>query len=113
MADAITVNGRHRIVDPKTGLATAEELRWRNLVLARLGGGTAPTITELSLSDDEDSGLEDLRHEFNKAIEGLQALPPASEVVQIEFLLTQVSEAHALIAELRKEVEDLKQGQML
>lgn len=113
MATALSLfPARVQFVDPNTGLLTLPALKALAIVYDRLGGATAPTINELSFSDDEDSGLEEIRAELSKAIEGLQAAPQP-EWLQIEHLQTQVEEAHALLAELRKEVEDLKQGQML
>lgn len=113
MAGAIVVSPRHQIVDPKTGMATAEELRWRAQMLNRVGGGVAPTINELTFSDDEDSGLEEIRHELTKAIEGLQSAPPLVEQTQVDALQTEVCELREVVAELRKELDDLRQGVML
>jgi hypothetical protein len=117
MADALTISPRHRITDAN-GYATAEELRWRQIVYTRIGGAVAPTINELLTSDDEDSGLEEMRHEFSKTMEGLAAMPQWSDSeirkdMEAMELHAQVASLHSLVAELRREVEDLKQGQML
>lgn len=114
MANALSLfPARVQFVDPKTGLLTLPALKALALVFDRIGGPTAPTINELSFSDDEDSGLEEIRSEFSKAIEGLQSIPPPAEVAQAESVDTQLSALLAEMAELRKQVEDLKQGQML
>jgi hypothetical protein len=117
MADALTISPRHRITDAN-GYPTAEELRWRQIVYTRIGGAVAPTINELVVSDDEDSGLEEMRHEFTKAIDGLGTLPQWSDAevrkdIDALELRTQVASLQSLLTELRREVEDLKQGQML
>lgn len=114
MAQALSLfPARVQFVDPATGLLTVPALKALAMLLDRVGGPVAPTITELSFSDDEDSGLEELRAEGAKFIEGLSMLPPQPDYQSVEHLQTQVEEAHALIAELRKELEDLKQGQMI
>lgn len=78
MADALNLFPANiQFVDPKTGLLTPPALRALRNVYRRIGGATGQTITELSLSDDEDSGLEEIRHEFAKEINGLLSQPPA------------------------------------
>lgn len=114
MADALNLfPARVQFVDPATGMLTVPAQKAMQLLLVRVGGVTAPTINELTVSDDEDSGLEELRHEFSKTFQGLQSAPVMQESQAVEFLLTQVAEAQALITELRRELEDLKQGQMI
>lgn len=132
MADALSLfPPRVQFVDPATGLLTQPAFRSLQVLFSRVGGAQAPSINELSLSDDEDSGLDEMRHEFGKVLDGLsveprevdgelrkelqalQLAPQVQEQQRIEELETQVSSALAVIAELRKELDDLKQGQMI
>lgn len=114
MSNALSLfPSRVQFVDPKTGLLTVPALKALAMLLDRVGGPVAPTITELSFSDDEDSGLEEFRAESAKFLEGLSVLPPQPDYQAIEHLQTQLEEAREQIAEMRKELDDLKQGQMI
>lgn len=114
MASAIDLfPARVPFVDPKTGLLTPQALRALALVLERIGGPTSVTINELAFSDDEDSGLEELRHEFSKALDGLLVAPPTPEQVHIEFLQAQFEQMRDELTELRKELESMKQGVLI
>jgi hypothetical protein len=61
---------RIRFVGPD-GRLTPEAYRALNDVFERIGGATGPSTTDLAVTDDDDSGLEEFKHE---AAKGLQAL---------------------------------------
>jgi hypothetical protein len=103
---------RIRFVDANGFLTREAVAAWTGL-WERTGGIDAPTNTELVQSDDDDSGLEEFKHEASKWMDGLFSAPPQMEQQRVEDIETQLSSAMALIAELRKELEDMKQGQML
>ena len=130
---------RIRFVDAN-GLLTKEAVRALTDIYARLGGPSAPTITELSIADDEDSGLEEIRHETAKALDALAMRPLPQEVAQfsdpmhplqefvqrddpmhplyqehsaIESLQTELAGLREMVAEMRKEIEGLQQGNEL
>lgn len=60
------------------GRLTKEASLFLQGLFRRVGGSTAPTIEELSVIDDEDSGLEEFKAEQFKAIDGLGMEPPVS-----------------------------------
>lgn len=66
---------RVRIAD-KDGYASPEFLRALKALFERVGGSTGPSTTDLATSDDDDSGLEEFKHEIIKRIEALEQLPP-------------------------------------
>jgi hypothetical protein len=93
----------------QTGTLTKEALDIFAVLLQRVGGATSISITELALSDDEDSGLEEFRHENTKALEAL-AMAPASVSVAVEQLQSEVNELREVVAVLRTQINDLQQG---
>lgn len=116
---------RIRFVDEK-GLLTREAAKALGDIYARIGGPVAPTINELSMVDDEDSGLEEIRHETAKRLDALAMEPlpevfafvdPLQPIAQehsaVQALLTELAGLREEVAALSREVEGLKQGTML
>jgi hypothetical protein len=97
-----------RFVNPE-GKLTKEALDIFTVLLQRVGGATSISITELQISDDEDSGLEEFRHENNKALDALAMFPPASSFV-VEQLQSEVNELRERVAVLTTQINDLQQG---
>lgn len=111
-----------RFVD-QNGRLTAEAVRALNALLDRVGGATSISVTELAISDDEDSGLEEFRHESTKVSEGLQMQPlPAFEPYsdplhpiaqqhsEVQALQTEMSGLREQVAVLMQQINDLQQG---
>lgn len=103
---------RIRFVDER-GILTREAASALTALWSRTGGTTAPTNNELIQSDDDDSGLEEFKHENAKLFDGLASAPPAYVVQQVEEIETRLASLISHVAELRKELEDIKQGQMI
>lgn len=128
---------RIRFVD-ENGLLTKEAIRALTDIYARLGGPSAPTITELSMVDDEDSGLEEIRLETTKGLDGLGMAPALQMFMQdepappsqflapddplhpiypehpaYEALQSEVSGLRAEVDSLRQQINDLQQGTAL
>ena len=111
---------RIRFVD-ENGLLTKEAVRALTDIYSRIGGATAPTITELSMSDDEDSGLDEFKHENSKHIQELNLMPireawqyadPLLPVVQEhagQGNVDPVAQAHAEINNLQTELAGLRE----
>jgi hypothetical protein len=127
---------RVRFVDAD-GRLTTEAFRALAKVFERIGGATGPSTTDLATSDDEDSGLEEFKHEVGKTLEGL-AMQPASEFVpftdplhplaqphdpyadplhplpqehvDVQHLLTELAGLREEVNNLRAEVQGLQEG---
>lgn len=98
------------LVDPKTGLVTREWYVYFERLQDRVGGYDGPSTVDLAQSDDDDSGLEEFKHEFSKALDALAIQPPQAPEMRVEALETEVAQLRELIAVLLKEIDGLKQG---
>lgn len=108
------------------GRLTTEAFRALQGVLDRVGGTTGASTTDLAISDDEDSGLEEFKHETSKALDGL-AMQPASvfeaftdplhplpqEHVDVQHILSELAGLREEVARLRAEVQGIQEGTML
>jgi hypothetical protein len=101
---------RVRIADAN-GFASPEFLRALQAVFERVGGATGPSTTDLATSDDDDSGLEEIRSEFAKALDALACTPveqvTASEYIEAEIasLREQIADLYTLIAGIQQRTE--------
>jgi hypothetical protein len=125
MAILDLVPARVRFVDAD-GRLTPEAFRALAKVFERIGGATGASTTDLALSDDEDSGLEEFKHEVSKTLDGL-AMQPASvfepftdhmhplpqEHAEVQHLLTELADLREEVARLRTEVQGIQEGTML
>lgn len=115
-----------RTQDGKPIFATPEFIRALAQVLERLGGPAGPSVTDLGVADDEDSGLEEMRAEQAKANDAFDMLPPVvfpaledplypipQEHVAVQALLTELNGLREEIAVLRTEINNLQQGSLL
>jgi hypothetical protein len=116
---------RIRFVDAD-GRLTPEAFRALAKVFERVGGATGPSTTDLATSDDEDSGLEEFKHEVSKMLDGLAMLPATvpdpftdplhplpQEHVDVQHLLTELAGLREEVARLRAEVQGIQEGTML
>lgn len=92
---------------------TPEAFRALNAVFTRIGGSNGPSTTDLASADDDDSGLEEFKHETSKALDALAMSPLAQPLieaqVQIEQLQSEVSSLRDALAELVKHVHGIEQ----
>jgi hypothetical protein len=119
------------------GLLTPEAYRALQKVFERAGGATGPSTTDLATSDDEDSGLEEFKHEVTKALDGLALEPTAvfepftdpmhplaqphdpytdpmhplpQEHAEVQQILTELAGLREEVTRLRAEVQGLQEG---
>jgi len=110
-------------VDGKPVFASPEFIRALGDLFIRVGGANAPSNSELALTDDDDSGLEEFKAELAKALDGLGMQPtpePVSftdpmqplvhEHVAVEYLLTELAGLREQVAALQTQINDLQQG---
>jgi len=79
-------------------------------VYERVGGANGASTTDLAQTDDDDSGLEEFRHEAFKALEGLAMAPLAEAQVRIEELETQLAGLREQVTRLAGQINDMQQG---
>jgi hypothetical protein len=116
---------RVRFVDAD-GRLTVEAFRALAKVFERIGGATGASTTDLAQSDDEDSGLEEFKHEVTKTLDGLAMLPATvsdpftdplhplpQEHAVVDHLLTELAGLREEVARLRAEVQGIQEGTML
>lgn len=105
------------------GRLTPEAFRALQKVFDRIGGATGASTTDLATSDDEDSGLEEFKHEIGKTLDGLAMLPApdryesadplhplAQEHVDAQHILTELAGLREEVTRLRAEVQGLQEG---
>lgn len=122
---------RIRFVDTE-GRLTAEAVRALNTVFDRIGGASGTSTSDLAITDDDDSGLEEFKSEFGKSLQGVDStsgsrlddftsetakafdalnVSPISQAhVQIEQLLSELNGLRDVVAELAKRVSGIEQG---
>ena len=87
--------------------------RYFEVLTKRAGGTTGASTTDLVLSAFEDAGTEELKAEVALLYKSLDQSPKVEQEDKIDVLETQITEAMALIAELRRDVLGLQQGYAL
>lgn len=105
------------------GTLTREAIRTFELLFDRVGGSTSASTSDLAISDDDDSGLEEFKHEAGKLLDGIRMEPPVvfpeftdplhplhQEHSEIQHLLAEVSELRDLVAELQKQINGIQEG---
>lgn len=105
------------------GTLTREAIRTFEILFERVGGTVSSSTNDLAQSDDDDSGLEEFKHENGKAMDGLsmEPVPVFSEFAdplhpihqehpEVQQLLSEVSELRETVAELQKQIQGLQEG---
>ena len=110
------------------GFLTPEAVRALQDLFTRVGGANGASTNDLASADDDDSGLEEFKHETSKEFQALQLAPFAdlSELgksldaiamaplaqaqVQIEHLTTELAGLRETVAELVKHIQGIEQG---
>jgi hypothetical protein len=113
---------RVRFTD-KDGRLTPEAMRALAALFVRVGGASALSNTELAMSDDDDSGLEELKAELAKSLDAFAMQPrseldpftdPLQPIAQehsgIEHVLTELAGLREQVAALQTQINDLQQG---
>lgn len=101
---------RVAFVDLRTGMLTPAAIRALQTVFQRVGGATGASTTDLASADDDDSGLEEFKHETGKALQALALAPLAQAQMQIEQLQTEINGLREQVAELVKHAQGIEQG---
>jgi hypothetical protein len=105
------------------GTLTREAIRMFDMLFDRVGGATSVSMADLALSDDDDSGLEEFKHEAGKVLDGLGMVPPVvfpeftdplyplhQDHPEVQQLLSEVAELRAQVAEMQKQINGIQEG---
>lgn len=90
---------REPLVDPKTGLITRSWFLFFTWVFQRVGGATGDPI--------------DTSEELIAAVEGLLSAPVLAESEAVEQLTAELSSQRDLIAEMQRELQSIRSGQVV
>jgi hypothetical protein len=115
------------IVDPQTGRLTREGLRFVNDLFARVGGTYGQSNNELTVDLHDDAGIEEIKMELFRTQDGfsqapppiypqqddLNQAPPGAFFVPEQDTDARVQQLEAVVAELQKQIEDLRKGTTL
>lgn len=98
------------MTDPVTGLITREWSRYLAGLYSRVGGAQGESTTDLTTSQFEDAGIEELKAGLYALADMAQAAPMAQAADQVQHLETQVSGLREEVAQLRAMINDMRQG---
>lgn len=104
------------------GKLTAPAARAMQALFKRVGGATGASTTDLAVSDDDDSGLEEFKHETMKGLDAAAMLPaqvgesftdPLNPISQqhseIQILQTELAGLREQVALLASQINDIQQ----
>ena len=104
------------------GTLTPESYRALQVLFNRVGGASAPTITELDAQQYADAGIEETKSQlFAMAAEvgsmppfmqqmRDEPLPPVYELVSVDALMAEIYELRETVASLQNQIHDLQKG---
>lgn len=101
---------RVALLDPRTGLISREWYLFFQGVFDRIGGATGSSTTDLATALFEDAGSSETNAMLFSAEQAAGQVPPNAAIPVVEQLQAELSELRDTVAELRKEIEALKQG---
>ena len=98
---------------PLEMLISPEWARYFETLTERAGGVTGAGTTDLAVSAFEDAGIEESKAEMIALARSLDQSTRQEPETRLDVLETQVTEALALIGELRRDITGLQQGYSL
>lgn len=100
-------------IDPKTGQWTREWWLFLQFQWNRTGGSNGQSSSDLATDMPEDAGIEETKAELYAIRDALSQSPPVAALPSDDDSHGRLQSLEALVADLRKEIEALKQGTML
>ena len=120
---------RVAFTDPRTGMITREWYLFLQGVFDRIGGATGASSSDLNASLFEDAGsgetnamLFNVDQAFGQlppavalpvSEQGFDQAPPDAPLPPVDILLSELAELRSQVAELRKELDAVKQGSLI
>jgi hypothetical protein len=101
------------LLDARTGLITREWYLFFQGVFDRIGGANAPTPEDLSASFFEDAGSGETNAILFTVEQALSQMPPDAVQLVVDTLLTEVAELREQVAELKKDLDAIRQGTLI
>lgn len=89
-----------------------EWYRWAHDITQRVGGVTGQSNDELTMSQFEDAGVEEIKFSVYRLADEAAILPPAV-AQQIEDLTTEINQLRDCVATLMQAMQDMQQGTTL
>lgn len=89
-----------------------EIVRFFASLVTRVGGVSGSSTTDLTVSQFEDAGIEEIRAQFLSFIDESKQTP-SSELIPMDLLLSELIAMREQVAELQKSIQDIQQGVML
>ena len=100
------------LLDTRTGLISREWYLFFQGVFDRIGGANGPSSTDLSVSLFEDAGSGETNAALFTLDQALNQLPQPA-MLPADMLLAEVSDLREQVAELKKELDALKQSTLI
>lgn len=100
------------LLDVRTGLISREWYLFFQGVFDRIGGANGPSVFDLSASLFEDAGSSETNAQLFSVEQALNQLPQQA-LTPIDVLQAEMSELREQVAELKKELDAIKQGTLI
>ena len=114
MSEALKfVPPRVPFTDPNTGVITREWYLFLQGIFLRVGGATGASTSDLSASLFEDAGSSETNALLFSAEQASGQLPPGVSIQLVDQLLAELAALRDQVAELTKDLDAIRQGQML
>lgn len=101
------------LIDQRTGLISREWYLFFQGVFNRIGGSEGPSTTDLSSSLFEDAGSGETNAALFTLDQAVNQLPPDAPTPTYDQLLAELSELRDTVAELRKDLDAIRQGTLI
>lgn len=103
---------RVAFVDPRTGMITREWYLFLQGVFMRVGGANGSSTPDIVASLSEDAGSSETNALIFAIEQATNQIPPDS-VIPVDPIQTEISELREIVAELKKDLEAIRQGTSL
>lgn len=101
---------RVAFTDPRTGVITREWYLFLQGLFLRVGGATGASTPDVVASLFEDAGSSETNAMLFEVQQALSVVPVPPDALLPDVLQAEVSELREIVAELRKELDSIKQG---
>jgi hypothetical protein len=104
---------RVAFVDPRTGMITREWYLFLQGIFNRVGGANGESTADIIASLFEDAGSSETNAMVFEVERALSQIPSPQPLTTTDILLAEISELRATVAELKKDLDALRQGTLI
>ena len=104
---------RVQLVDPRTGMISREWYLFFQGVFIRVGGANGPSTEDVSGSLFEDAGSSETNALLFALDQATNQLPTSLPLAPADVLQAEVSELREIVAELKKDLDAIRQGTLI